>query len=598
MLMKKILTLCFCSLVANFLAAQQFVSNTNEPKNVLLEQVVGLQNDSTTLGQAQINILSNARPNRYFNINIHTGTAAFFDGNPAFQTQIGNDLYAYLNGNNIYYRTTINRQPYSNSYWIEPDLWYNRSNSQLSFTSKVNIAARCTLDVDTRAMKMHVQMYYTQNGSGSTDKLHAAILQNNLIAPQVNAENVATQNLGNGNYLHHNVLCHMLTPLSGESVSPIVAGSLINKHFTYTIPATFGNFNGTYGSFPAVLENLSFLAFITDSISTVEQVQAAQIIYTSNQPNRIIVQELIDVQANTNYCGANGKLRFNCLNIGNNNIHTISGYYTLNNGQAIDFTKNFNALTPQEEIEFMLTEMPLEEGINTTKIVINTINNSTITPIEKYIVQYRPININANVNVAHINIIYPNSSDNTLYTVRNLYTNQILLEHRGPRDNYLGTADFEFPLENGHCYEVDILTTIMPHTLITQPGLSLEIDNTVLLSHAATNRAYLDFKYRFTYNGYQAIAIEEANNIAENIQLYPNPSKGILNIALELKSEKNVEISILNVLGQIVYQAPTTHLNIGENKISLALEHLHNQMYFLRLSNEKEQITLPFIIEQ
>ena len=65
--------------------------------------------------------------------------------------------------------------------------WFTAAAEILAQPSCVNVAAEATLDISTRELNVVVEAYYTDNSIVSTNKIHVALLQNNIEAPQSGA---------------------------------------------------------------------------------------------------------------------------------------------------------------------------------------------------------------------------------------------------------------------------------------------------------------------------------------------------------------------------------------------------------------------------
>jgi hypothetical protein len=69
------------------------------------------------------------------------------------------------------------------------------------------------------------------------------------------------------------------------------------------------------------------------------------------------------------------------------------------------------------------------------------------------------------------------------------------------------------------------------------------------------------------------------------ISVYPNPSTGLLSIVIPAQSKGEMEISVLNILGEQVI--PVQNFSAA-GKINLDLASLHNGNYLLRVRSDKE----------
>ncbi|MFH2096928.1 MAG: T9SS type A sorting domain-containing protein [Bacteroidota bacterium] len=79
-----------------------------------------------------------------------------------------------------------------------------------------------------------------------------------------------------------------------------------------------------------------------------------------------------------------------------------------------------------------------------------------------------------------------------------------------------------------------------------------------------------------------------------NISLYPNPVNEKLNLEIPLAGNANMNISILNISGQAMYQG-SFDFSKGINKISINTEALGQGMYFVRISGDGMNQTIKFI---
>ncbi len=83
--------------------------------------------------------------------------------------------------------------------------------------------------------------------------------------------------------------------------------------------------------------------------------------------------------------------------------------------------------------------------------------------------------------------------------------------------------------------------------------------------------------------------VAENSVILEGVSVYPNPSKGQLNIAAPLlRAGSDLEINIINILGKAVYHSVKEVIGVTFN---LDLSTLNNGLYIMQLKNEKGTFT-------
>lgn len=93
-------------------------------------------------------------------------------------------------------------------------------------------------------------------------------------------------------------------------------------------------------------------------------------------------------------------------------------------------------------------------------------------------------------------------------------------------------------------------------------------------------------------NNCDALEIEELSFTSVN--LYPNPSNGILTLQIESPNSDVVTIEVYDLVGSKVWEKREVYLSNGDNSITLSLEELNGGHYILRTLNSNGIInTLP-----
>ncbi len=84
----------------------------------------------------------------------------------------------------------------------------------------------------------------------------------------------------------------------------------------------------------------------------------------------------------------------------------------------------------------------------------------------------------------------------------------------------------------------------------------------------------------------------------EEIELYPNPSTGVFTITAKLPGEREVNMEVVNAVGQVVYSDNAAIKNgLLHQQVSLRKD-LPDGMYILRIRGEKEQKLVRFILDK
>ncbi|HRG58514.1 MAG TPA: T9SS type A sorting domain-containing protein [Bacteroidia bacterium] len=87
--------------------------------------------------------------------------------------------------------------------------------------------------------------------------------------------------------------------------------------------------------------------------------------------------------------------------------------------------------------------------------------------------------------------------------------------------------------------------------------------------------------------------LNEYNNVLNSLMLYPNPTKGVLNIAFE--SDKNVLVQIMNAQGQLV--RTLNNQNAAGNLQTIDVSELSKGLYIISFTSENKQYSKKLIIE-
>jgi hypothetical protein len=86
-------------------------------------------------------------------------------------------------------------------------------------------------------------------------------------------------------------------------------------------------------------------------------------------------------------------------------------------------------------------------------------------------------------------------------------------------------------------------------------------------------------------------------NLSGALSIYPNPSRGIVNVQLHTSGHAEYVIQINNLIGQTV-MSRSGSLNSGKNIVSFNLEQLNNGIYFISVQVDKQSVMHKIILDK
>jgi hypothetical protein len=88
----------------------------------------------------------------------------------------------------------------------------------------------------------------------------------------------------------------------------------------------------------------------------------------------------------------------------------------------------------------------------------------------------------------------------------------------------------------------------------------------------------------------------EKNNTFQTL-LYPNPSNGMSTLAIHLNSPSNIDISVINILGEEVYNFQSVLLAAGGHLNKIDLSNNANGIYFIRVNANDKSQTIKLVLK-
>lgn len=253
--MKKLITLLGCA--PALLSAQSLVTDVPQNRTALLEDFTGIHCGYCPEGHAIAATLEATLKDHIVVVGVHAGGYAVPQNgtDPDFRTPEGTAIDAHFTIGG-YPAGVIDRHLFNGADDLGRGSWEGAVNEVLAMPSPVNVGVESTYDPGTHELTVHVHGYYTADSPTGNDYVSVLVDEDHLIGWQTD--------YGNGdhaNYDHMHVLRHYLTDTWGENVGDHVAGDVVDRTYTYTVPDTWN------------IDNCKVVAFISEYQTEVYQVR-------------------------------------------------------------------------------------------------------------------------------------------------------------------------------------------------------------------------------------------------------------------------------------------------------------------------------------
>lgn len=96
--------------------------------------------------------------------------------------------------------------------------------------------------------------------------------------------------------------------------------------------------------------------------------------------------------------------------------------------------------------------------------------------------------------------------------------------------------------------------------------------------------------------GTTSTGVSENLGLSKNITILPNPTTGLVNIAVILQDKENLTVSITNTLGQVLIN--NKYDGISNDLLNFDLSHFNNGVYFVTVSNGKDKMVQRLILNK
>ena len=580
----------FCALTASGTAQERFVDETPQNRKVVLEEFTGVNCGNCPDGHRRANALRDAHPGEVFLINIHQGSYAY----PAeidLRTNYG-DALASQAGINSYPNATINRHSFNGSIAVaDRTAWTSLSEGLLSTEAYANIAAKATVDWQTREMQVTVQVYYTGNSPASTNYLNVALLQDYIYGPQAGM-NANMEQVDGNQYVHMHALRDLITGQWGEEITTTTQGSFVEKTYTYTIPEAVREV-------PVEMGNISVVAFLAEGRTEIITACEANLSFTNGGPDYILNLSNFAQEAH-NTCDS--RIRFSAkaeIRAAVEPVSSMDFILNTSDGQR-EYTHTFEpALEAGSTVTF--TSEPIEFPINQemeASLSLAAVNGSDNFP--------EMDSLTADFSKYYMNIP---SQEMILTVAQDQYGEEITWNVVTDEGDTIGQGGPYANLQNmGTRNRIDTLTLAegcQTFTIYDATGDGIhntqgdghidfsDIEGNTLLTRDGDygDSAVVMISYNLPFANENAMVQIKA-------QLYPNPASENANLRFETEAACQADIKILNQAGQCVLDLGKQDIPAGIHTVSIPVNSLGNGIYIIHVQGQGFQGIQKLIVNR
>ncbi|MCB2220861.1 MAG: Omp28-related outer membrane protein [Bacteroidetes bacterium] len=420
------------------LSSQTIVSTNPENKNAIIEEFTGIACGFCPYGHKEVEEFIASHPNDGFSIAYHQGFYAIPDpGQPDYRTTYGDGLGAYFSVNG-WPNAMINRHDFGGGYLYTFNQWQQYGNQVLNETAYVNMASEATLDVQSRELSVHVEVYYTGNSPEPENNLNVAITQNNVKGVQFSSWFNPDAITPDGEYLHQHMFRDFITGQWGEALSPTTTGSFIDKYYVYNVPEEINDI-------PIRLGDIEIVNFISESENAVETASASIPVLTNFAYSLDAGIDLLELPE-TSCSYINSKVTIG--NYGSENITSLGFSISINGEAPVEYNVEIEPLMPFTSAEIEIPAVFFGGmGSNDYSITIFEVNGATDENPSNNIAQN---NFNDAVEVV-LPVTLHLETDNYFGTAWYLYDDQNNVIQQGSGYDYNSTYNIDLEVDAG-CY--------------------------------------------------------------------------------------------------------------------------------------------------
>jgi len=570
--MKK-LTLAILALMAFTFSmeAQVYVSTTPAKRNVILEEFTGRNCQYCPDGHAIANQISASNPGRFWAINVHAGGYAA-TSYPNFNTTDGT---AIDNGFSVdgYPAGVVNR---STATAQSRSAWESLTNQQLNQSAECNVAGAVIVNPVTRLATFTIEVYYTGSSSVNENYLTIAMLQDSILGSQSGGSTWNPGQMIGNQYVHMHVLRDIITPTWGDAISPTTQGTLITKTYEYQIPVSIGTPNGV----DVDLNQITFLAWVSERYQgtpTRPILNACELEYLqgSNEPIYPIVAG-VDIEG-LYECTQSKNVVVNIQNAGTGNLNSMNVAVTYGGetytesweGELLPFGREKVTIpvTAPFGVNDLTISIPQANGQSCSYTYTETVNS----------LEWVDLEVEGEEETLKLMLMQDKYGNHTTWSFTT--ADGTVLASGGPYQILAGSNATQIHVENivvpvNECVRFTIRDAM-------GDGICCTSGNGYYMVKDSHNRTLFGSSSNgdFGAEASHLVSVKAMDDGVEDqaeqrLQIYPNPTSGVLNI----EGEDMRSIEVYNTVGQrIMVQA------VNGDAAQISTERLNSGMYFLRV---------------
>lgn len=590
--MKKILLSSFALAIQATAFAQLPVSTTPSNKTVVLEEFTGIHCGYCPDGHRIANDIKAANtPGKVIPINIHTGGYATPSGSePDYRTAEGNAIAAISTMGITGYPTgSMNRHVYQGTaITMSRGVWSQYATQTIGQSSYVNVALQGTLNVTTRVLTVNVEVYYTGSSPVSTNNLTVMLLENDVVGPQSNYGNYnPTQINPDGTYNHQHMLRKVLnTSAMGEVLTTTTSGTLVQKQYTYTIPAQFVNNTPQLG-------NLEIIAFVAES--NTEIISGAYGPITLNGFTYSKDAQVQTVSSEATVCAGVLNPKTRIYNNGSSAITSATINYNVNGGTNSSYNFSGN-IPPATSLEISLPTITFTPTTtNILNVIVGNVNGGA---------DQNTANNTMSKSAILLTTLANQSSFMTMDFTQDQYGSECswklydeaantIVAQDGPWTDLSASGILlhskSFTVSPNKCYRLDVADAygdgVNSGTGVGGYKLYGQLPTALITS----NGQYGKGESRW-FKSASLLNVENINGLTE-LSVYPNPAKDMAKLSFSLENVSNLTIAIYDQLGQLVQTVSNSKFNAGVNQVEINTSALNSGIYSVRIDAENGSLS-------